>query len=75
MHVPLLIILLGVIGGVLPDALQLLYFKTRSPFLTPLQRFHIWIQEGKDRPEWPLWVGLTFQAILILAVISFRRFL
>ncbi|HEX5774860.1 MAG TPA: hypothetical protein VFY28_02775 [Candidatus Paceibacterota bacterium] len=69
-HVPPEIVMLGVIGGLLPDFLQLVYFLTKHRLLLPLQRFHNWIQEGKSRPEWPLWFGLCVQAALILLVVS-----
>lgn len=62
-------VMLGVIGGVLPDFLQLVYFKTRSSFLLPLQKLHIWIQDGKERPAWPLWKGLLLQAALVAWIV------
>lgn len=33
----------AIIGGILPDPLQFVYWKTRSRFLLPLQKFHKWI--------------------------------
>jgi len=68
------IVLLGVVGGVLPDFLQLVYFKTRSKFLLPLQKFHSKIQEGKERKEWPLWKGLGFQVLLVAWIILVLSF-
>ncbi|MBP6948494.1 MAG: hypothetical protein KBC41_02400 [Candidatus Pacebacteria bacterium] len=32
-----------ILGGILPDPLQFVYWKTRSRFLLPLQKFHKWI--------------------------------
>ena len=41
-------ILLAALGGMLPDALQFIYFKTRiEPFKT-LHRFHVWIQRNGE---------------------------
>jgi hypothetical protein len=61
--------LIGAVAGILPDPLQFVYWKTRSKLLLPLQRFHIWIQEGKS-----LYVGsfkgLLLQAIVIVVVVS-----
>ncbi len=73
-HVPFYIVVLGVVGGVLPDFLQLVFFKTRSRLLLPLQRFHSWLQVGKDQTQWPIWLGLFLQAILITILISIEKF-
>jgi hypothetical protein len=37
------IILLGALGGILPDALQFFYFKLRIEPFVSIQRFHQWI--------------------------------
>lgn len=58
----------GVIGGLLPDALQFAYFKFRSPALTALQRFHYSIHADHARKLKPL-VGVVTQALIVVAII------
>ena len=60
-----LIVLLGALGGQIPDALQFLYFKTRAELMVPLQRFHIWIQQTSPIVV-PLWVALGLQGALVV---------
>jgi hypothetical protein len=64
-----LTILLGAIGGISPDPLQFVYWKTRSKILLPLQRFHVWVQKGKELDVHPL-IGLGLQAFLLIALIA-----
>jgi len=71
-HMPILIVLMGACAGILPDPLQFVYFKTRSKILEPLQRFHIWVQKGKSIHP-PAWLGLTYQAVLVLFIIVILR--
>ncbi len=66
--IPFWIPVLGASAGLLPDFLQFVYFKTRLPILTPLQKFHIWIQKGKSLAVRPV-VGIGLQAALIVALI------
>ncbi len=66
---PLWLIVLGVIGGILPDPLQFVYFKTRSKLLEPFQRFHVWIQEGKSL-EVPASAGLSLQGLLVVVILG-----
>ena len=68
-HVSTFIIVVGVVAGQLPDFLSLVYFKTRLPFLTPLQSFHNWIQEGKEFRTHPVW-GILLQGILVVGVVA-----
>lgn len=44
----ILIPLIGVVAGVLPDPLQFAYWKIRREPLTSLQRFHIWVHAKRD---------------------------
>ncbi|MDO8522454.1 MAG: hypothetical protein Q7S08_04180 [bacterium] len=69
-QVPLRIVVIGVCAGIVPDALQFVYWKTRAKtrVLEPLQRFHIWIQEGKKLHVKP-WVGIGLQCALVAVVI------
>jgi hypothetical protein len=70
--VPPLYILLGVIGGLLPDFLQLVYMKTRFFLLTPLQAFHHWLQRDEFLELAPLWVGLGLQLALVTTILVLR---
>lgn len=67
---PVLIAFVGALGGIAPDPLQFVYWKTRFPLLEPLQRFHVWIQEGKSLMVSPA-VGLSLQLALVLLVLGF----
>lgn len=67
-QVPMFIVLLGACAGIVPDPLQFLYFKSRLKILEPLQRFHIWIQEGKSIYP-PALLGIAYQAALVLVII------
>ncbi len=64
-HVPSYVVLIGVVGGQLPDALQFVYMKTRLSIMTPLQKFHGRIQEEHDNVAY-----LGIEAGLILSVIA-----
>lgn len=57
-------ILFGALGGVLPDALQFVYWKFRHEPLTTLQRFHIWIHAKKYLDHLYLW-GILLQVAII----------
>jgi hypothetical protein len=66
--------LLGAIGGVLPDALQFVYMKTRSKLLFPLQRFHTAIQSRNLFRHRPLpGIGIQF-AVILFAGAALRYF-
>jgi hypothetical protein len=58
-------IVLGAIGGILPDPLQFIHSLRPSGPLKPLQRFHGWVHSNK-RVHWQL--GVTSQAGLALGV-------
>lgn len=67
-----LIIILGSLGGIFPDPLQFLYWKTKFKLLEPLQRFHIWIQDGMHFRHRPL-IGIPLQILLDVAIIAFVK--
>lgn len=59
------IILLGALGGMLPDFLQFAYFKIRCEPLTSLQRFHQWIHTShRLKKRW--FIGLVSQTLLVI---------
>lgn len=74
LRMPLEIALIGAGAGIYPDLLQFLYFKVRGTpaehGLSYLQRFHIWVQEGKDRTEWGWKKGFLLQALLVVVVLT-----
>ena len=74
-HVPLAIVLVGAVAGILPDPLQVLYWKTRAKILEPLQRLHVWVQKGKQLQHLKPWMGLGLQCALIVVVIASLRLL
>jgi hypothetical protein len=63
----------GAIGGIVPDPLQFVYWKTRSKILLPLQEFHVWVQKGKSL-HIAAWKGLSLQAVLVASVVALVYF-
>ena len=72
-HAPLSIVLIGAMAGQLPDALQFVYFKTRSRLLLPLQRLHTSLQRGKSLYIPPL-LGVSLQAALVAVIMLLEKF-
>lgn len=72
------IALVGAGAGIFPDLLQFVYFKTRRTFfervLNPLQRFHVWIQEGREHPEWGWKTGAAIQAMGVIILLIVVRY-
>jgi phosphatidylglycerophosphatase A len=62
------VFLLGIIGGVLPDALQFLYWKWKHEPLKSLQKFHIWIHADLHLRD-KFVFGVISQIILIIIVL------
>ncbi len=56
---------IGLVGGVLPDALQFVYWKWRHQPLIALQKFHLCIHAKSDFNGKPL-IGVPFQMVVIL---------
>ena len=63
--VPPLIVLLGAAAGMLPDALQFVYFKTHWHFMRPLQNFHVHLQTELMNP-----LSLGIEVVLMAAVVG-----
>ncbi len=65
--------LIGAGAGVYPDLIQFVYYKLRKTWLevglAPLQRFHVWIQDGVERPEWGWRKGFGLQALLAVGIL------
>ena len=58
----------AVIGGILPDFLQGVYFTKKAEFLKPLQKLHDFMHTKIKLGPYPL-IGIPFQvAILILSL-------
>lgn len=66
---PLVPILAGAIGGMLPDPLQFAYWKLRVEPLISLQKFHTWIHANKKLNHRPV-LGISLQILVILAIIG-----
>lgn len=64
----------GAVGGILPDALQFLYFKWRKEPLVSLQKFHTWVH-SKIRLNKRPFLGITTQIIIIFIIIFFQKIL
>jgi len=68
------IALIGAGAGIYPDLLQFVYFKIRKttlePMLHDLQTFHVWLQKGKEHPEWGWRKGLSLQALLVGTIVA-----
>ena len=65
-HAPVVVIVLGVIAGMLPDALRFVHSLHPHAPLATMQRFHHWIHT-KRRLDWP--VGVSSQIAFAAAVI------
>jgi len=65
------IVVLGIVGGMLPDALQFVHMRSKCEPLATLQRFHHWIHQGSEyfnmekRPV----VGIVSQLAFLSALI------
>lgn len=66
--------LMGAAGGILPDALQFLYWKWRHEPLTSLQRFHLWVHAKSDLDDKSI-VGPALQIIGALTIMAVVRLL
>jgi len=64
----LILAVIGACAGIFPDALQFVYFKTHLKLLRSLQRFHIWIQEGRQL-HIAAWKGISLQGALVIVLI------
>jgi hypothetical protein len=62
------IVLLGAIAGMMPDALQFVYWKWKHKPLTSLHRFHIYIHAKTDLNKRPV-VGILLQLVLVCIVL------
>ncbi len=67
LQVPLAIVLVGVVAGLLPDALHFVYFKTRSVLLRDFERFHAYIQH-----EYTNKLYLLVEAALVAGAVVLR---
>jgi hypothetical protein len=56
-------VLAAAFGAILPDALQFVYYRLRPRWLTPLQRFHLWIH-ARYRINSHFW-GVVSQSLLV----------
>ena len=66
------IVLCGVVGAILPDALQFISIKWRREPFTGLRRFHLWLQSGINLDDKPI-LGVLSQAIVVCLIIWLVR--
>ncbi len=63
LHLPYAFVVIGVIGGILPDALQFVYWKFRYEPFVLLQRLHMGIHARTDLDNRPM-LGVSSQILL-----------
>ncbi len=68
------ILILGALGGMLPDALQFAYWKLKIEPFRSLQKFHRWIHT-KYEIENHLVLGVISQALIIAIIVVISRLL
>ena len=61
--------IIGVVGGLLPDFLQFVYWKTRCEPFKSLQRFHLWIHSKIKLDDYPV-SGILFQIACVVAIVA-----
>lgn len=61
-------IIIGVVGGILPDPLQFVYYKFRHEPLISLQKFHYWIHTKQKIENWQM--GVSLQVLLVFVVVA-----
>lgn len=66
------VILCGVTGAMLPDALQFVQMKWRHEPLTSLRRFHLWIQSWADLNDKPI-IGVLSQMLLMYIIVWWTK--
>lgn len=66
------VIFWGVVGGLAPDFLQLVYFKWKHEPVKSLQKFHFWIHTEHRLHDQPL-LGIISQIIFITAVVAVSK--
>ena len=72
--IPLGAVLVGISGGVVPDALQFVYMKLKPAWLLPLQRFHRFVHTKKEL-QLPILGALLVQALLATGITLVSFFL
>ena len=68
-----LAIVFGAIGGIMPDALQLLYSMFRNSPLRHLQRFHVWVHQGRHLND-QLLLGIGSQLFILAGLFFVLQF-
>ena len=65
-------VLIGALGGILPDPLQFVYWKFRHEPIATLQRLHVWIH-AKTTLDDNAPLGVALQVILIFTVLFLEK--
>ncbi len=68
------ILILGALGGMLPDALQFVYWKLKIEPFRSLQKFHRWVHTKYEIKN-HLVLGVTSQILIIAIIVAASRLL
>lgn len=72
--VPVFAVLAGVLGGILPDALQFAYGRLHWRVLYLLQGFHFWIHGTHQLQDRPI-LGIAIQILVVGAIVLVVKFI
>lgn len=61
-------LLAGMLGGVLPDALQFVFWKFKREPLVTVQKFHFWVHADWDF-DYKSKLGIALQIIIVAAIV------
>lgn len=65
----------GALGGILPDFLLFVYFKTKTFLLKPIQEFHVFLNRDNHFGMNSFW-GISAQVLIMAIIVLFsKRFL
>lgn len=77
--IPASLALIGAGAALYPDLLQLVHYAlldTEAGWAMGfMQRFHVWVQRGEERPWWGWRKGFALQALLVVAVLIAAKLL
>lgn len=69
------ITMIGAIGGVLPDPLEVLYLMTKSKLLVPLETIHRSLHSKITWVKKHPWFAIPAQAAIVAAIVLFSNYL
>ena len=62
------IVVVGIVGGVMPDGLQFVYMKTHNKILSYFQRVHVWAHFD-EHPNVTPFAGFSLQAVIVAVIV------